>query len=248
MCLKKRINNGFVFKLFVMRGNKKEMELSLFELSKYLGVEQNTIARWIRQGKLPVSQKGSVYRFPIRDLKKWAAKHNISLNLEKQGLPEQETDPLVSLSKAVQNGGLYFDIPGDDVKSVLFASLERIATIPDDFKTDLLTRLIEREQALSTGIGNGIAIPHPRVPLGYLNDPLVAICFLETLVDYQAMDQQPVGVLFLILCPDLKFHLHLLSTLSFCLRDKSFTQFLKSRPDPKVLMEKIEAFQTLSTF
>lgn len=224
------------------------MELSLFELSKYLGVEQNTIERWIRQGKLPVSQKGVVYRFPINDLKKWAVKHNISLNLEKQNLPERETDPLVSLSKAVQNGGLYSDIPGDDAKSVLTASLERILKVPKEFKTDLLDQLIEREQALSTGIGNGIAIPHPRVPLSYLNDPLVAICFLETPVEYLAVDQQPVEVLFFILCPDLKFHLHLLSTLSFCLREKSFTQFLKSRPGPKALIEKIEALQALNTF
>ncbi|RLB84516.1 MAG: excisionase, partial [Deltaproteobacteria bacterium] len=215
--------------------------------SKHLGVEQNTIERWIRQGKLPVSQRGAVYRFPSRDLKKWAAKHNISLNLEKQSLPEKETDPLISLSNAVQNGGLYFDVPGDDVRSVLTASLERISKVSKDFKTDLLDRLIEREKALSTGIGNGIAIPHPRVPLGYLNDPLVAICFLETPVAYQAMDQQPVEVLFLILCPDLKFHLHLLSSLSFCLRDKSFTQFLKSRPDPKALIQKIGILQALNT-
>ena len=224
------------------------MELSLFELSKYLGVEQNTVERWIRQGKLPVSQKGDVYRFPTRDLKKWAAKHNISLNLEKQNLPEKKTAPLVSLSKAVQNGGLYFDIPGEDVKSVLTASLGKILTIPKEFKTGLLDQLIEREKALSTGIGNGIAIPHPRVPLDYLNDPLVAICFLETPVEYLAVDQQPVEVLFFILCPDLKFHLHLLSTLSFCLRGKFFTKFLKSRPGPKALIEKIEALQALNTF
>lgn len=137
------------------------MELSLFELSKCLGVEQNTIERWIRQGKLPVSQRGAVYRFPASDLKKWAAKHNISLNLERQILPEREIDSLVSLSKAVQDGGLYFDIPGEDVKTVLSACLERIPKIPEAFKTDLLDRLIEREQALSTGIGKGIAIPHP---------------------------------------------------------------------------------------
>jgi PTS system nitrogen regulatory IIA component len=224
------------------------MELSLFELSKCLGVEQNTIERWIRQGKLPVSQRGAVYRFPASDLKKWAAKHNISLNLERQILPEQAPDSLVSLSKAVQNGGLYFDVPGEDVKTVLSACLEKISKIPDAFKTDLLDRLIEREQALSTGIGKGIAIPHPRVPLGYLTDPLVAICFLETPVDYLSMDQQPVDVLFFILCPDLKFHLHLLSTLSFCLRDQSFTQFLKSRPGPEALTEKLEALQALNTF
>ncbi|MCK5541909.1 MAG: helix-turn-helix domain-containing protein [Desulfobacterales bacterium] len=37
------------------------MELSIFELSKHLGVAQDTIERWVRQGKLPVSKKGVNY-------------------------------------------------------------------------------------------------------------------------------------------------------------------------------------------
>ncbi len=224
------------------------MGLSISELSKHLGVEQDTIERWIRQGKLPVAQKGAVYRFRTSDLKKWASKHNISLNLEKPSMSEKETDPLILLSKAIQNGGICFNIQGEDVKSVLNASIENINSIPQEFKSDLLERLMEREQALSTGIGNGIAIPHPRTQPAYLKEPLVAVCFLENLVDYDALDQQPVGILFFILCPDLKLHLHLLSSLSFCLRDKSFIQFLKSRPEPKALIEKIEDLQTLNTF
>lgn len=223
------------------------MELSIFELSKHLGVEQKTIERWIRQGKLPVSKKNDAYQFHVSDLKKWASKHNISLDLEKQSIPEKVADPLILLSKAVQNGGLHFNVRGDDVKGVLSASIQAIQAIPDKFKSELLDRVMEREQALSTGVGNGIAIPHPRVQLGYLNEPLVAVCFLETFVDYNAMDQQPVDILFFILCPDLKLHLHLLSSLSFCLRDKTFVKFLKSRPEPDVLIEKIEALQALNT-
>jgi PTS system nitrogen regulatory IIA component len=229
-----------------MGETKKEMELSISELSKYLGVEQNTIERWIRQGKLPVSQRGVAYRFRTSDLKKWASKHNISLKFEKQSMLEKETDPLISLSKAVQNGGVYFNIQGDDVKSVLSTSIETINSIPQEFKPDLFKLLMEREQTISTGIGNGIAIPHPRNQQTYLKEPLVALCFLENPVGYNALDQKPVGILFFILCPDLKLHLHLLSSLSFCLRDKSFTQFLKSRPDPEALIEKIEDLQTLN--
>ena len=155
------------------------MELSVFDLSKHLGVVPDTIERWVRQGKLPVSKEGGNYRFRTSELQKWAKKHNICLNLSDKRAPEKKSESVILLSRAVQNGGVYFDIQGNDVKSVLKASLEKILKLPDDFKADLLDRLIEREQALSTGIGNGIAIPHPRVQLGYLNEPLVAICFLE---------------------------------------------------------------------
>lgn len=222
------------------------MEFSISELSKHLGVAQSTIERWVRQGKLPVSKYGAGYSFQTSDLKKWAAKRNISLNLDNQGRPEKEIHPKFALSAAVKNGGLYVNIQGNDVSSVLKSSVDRINSIPTDFKIDLYERLLEREQALSTGIGNGIAIPHPRIPLGYLGEPQVVACFLENPVDYNALDGLPVHLLFFILCPDLKFHLHLLSSLSFCLRDQEFVNYLSSGPDLASLIEKIEALQALN--
>ncbi|MBT3177318.1 MAG: PTS transporter subunit EIIA [Desulfobacula sp.] len=220
------------------------MELSVFDLSKQLGVAQDTIERWVRQGKLPVIKKGRNYRFDAKELKKWASNHNIKLNFyDKKNMPQKERLSVIPLSVAVQNGGVYFDIQGHDVNSALQSSIEKISMIPDDFKSDLLDRLIEREKALSTGIGNGIAIPHPREQLNYLKNPLVSVCFLDNPVDYKALDNKSVSVLFFILCPDLKMHLHLLSALSFCLRDHKFIEFLKSGPDYAGLIEKIEIIQ-----
>jgi PTS system nitrogen regulatory IIA component len=217
------------------------MELSVFDLSKYLGVVPETIERWVRQGKLPVSKKGLNYRFHTSELQKWAGKHNIYLDISDKKKPEKES--IIPLSSAVQNGGIYFDVQGNDVNSVLEASIQRISKIPDDFKKDLLDRLVKREQALSTGIGNGIAIPHPREQLRYLHDSIVSICFLANPVDYKALDGKPVSILFFILCPALKIHLHLLSALSFCLRNHLFIDYLNSRPDPDQLIEKIETLQ-----
>ncbi len=219
------------------------MEYSVFDLSKLLGVVPDTIDRWVRQGKLPVTKTGATYRFHISELKKWASTHSICLNLSDKGTPEKQEESIISLSNAVKNGGIHFDIQGNDINSVLKSSIEKISIIPPDFKTDLLDRLVEREQALSTGIGNGIAIPHPREQLSYLNNPVVSICFLADPVDYNALDNQPVSILFFILCPVLKMHLHLLSGLSFCLRDPQFITFLKSGPDPDQLVEKVEVLQ-----
>ncbi|WP_299977292.1 PTS sugar transporter subunit IIA [Desulfobacula sp.] len=219
------------------------MELSVFDLSKHLGVAPNTIERWLRQGKLPVSPKGANYRFQTSELEKWASKHNINLKLSNKGIPEKERESVTPLSVAVKNGGVYSDIQANDVNGVLKACLEKISDISDDFKADLFDRLVEREKALSTGIGNGIAIPHPREQLSYLTSPMVSVCFLEHPVDYKALDNQPVSTLFFLLSPTLKMHLHLLSVLSFCLRDHQFTNFLKARPDSVALVEKIETLQ-----
>ena len=219
------------------------MELSVFDLSKYLGVVPDTIERWVRQGKLPVSQKGAKYKFQQVELEKWAVKHNISMNSLDKKISEKEKESVIPLSVAVQNGGVYVDVPGNNVNSVLTAAIEKFTNIPEDTRAQLLERLIERESALSTGIGKGIAIPHPREQLTDIPCPMVCICFLEHPVDYKAIDNQPESVLFFLLCPSLKLHLHLLSALSFCLRDGQFTSFLKSKPDPIQLIEKIETLQ-----
>ena len=100
------------------------MELSISDLSKYLGVTVDTIERWVRQGKLPVSGKPSDYRFRKADLEKWAAIHNIRLNFSGRESIVKKNEADVLLSQAVQNGGIHFDITGNEVKSVLKSSIE----------------------------------------------------------------------------------------------------------------------------
>jgi len=217
------------------------MECSALDLSKYLGVATSTIDRWLRQGKLPANKVGIKYVFRTKDLEKWASKHNLTLNFSDKSVVEKE--PIIPLSNAIQNGGIYFDISGNDINSVLKASIEKISDIPHDLKTDVFDRLLEREQALSTGIGNAIAIPHPREQLSYLPRPMVSVCFLSNPVDYKALDNQPVSILFFLFSQSLKIHLHLLSELSFCLRDSQFVSFLKSKPESEKLIKKIEIIQ-----
>ncbi|MFH2090881.1 MAG: PTS sugar transporter subunit IIA [Pseudomonadota bacterium] len=224
------------------------MELSVLELSKHLNVSPDTIERWIRQGKLPVSRQGSNYRFKIQELMRWAANNNIRLDLLEKKPAEKKTGADMSLSDAVRNGGVYFDIKGDDATSVFISAIETIQAIPTDQKTSLLEQLIERESALSTGIGKGFAIPHPRQPQTYLEQPMVSICFLSQPVDYNALDNKPVFVLFFILCPELKMHLQLLSAISFCLRDPSFVALLSSKPHPQILIDAIEDLQENNPF
>ena len=218
------------------------MEILISELCKSLGVSRTTIERWIRQGKLPVSKKGRTYSFHARDLKNWAAKNHISLNLKPRPAQEPGTKAQVSLRTALETGGVYHEIDtGPDVPSVISACVKKIKAVPDNYKTDLAQQLVKREEALSTGVGGGIAIPHPRTPLKYLEKPMVAACFLKNPVDYHALDKQPVSTLFFILFPELKFHLHLLSSLSLCLRNKQFSEFLKTCPEQSELVEKIDA-------
>lgn len=219
------------------------MTLSIIELSKSLGVAPVTIERWVKQGKLMAYHKGDEnLKFRTKDVEKWAARQNIRLNIPDRD--KEQPAPVVSLARAVRNGGVYYGIQGQDKTAVLQACVDKVTGIPEDFKQDLLDRLLDRENALSTGIGNGIAIPHPRDPLGYLAEPMVLVCFPESPIEYQALDHQPVFVLFIILSNALKTHLPLLSSLSLCLKNQNFSLFLTSQPDLETLAGRIQTLLT----
>jgi PTS system nitrogen regulatory IIA component len=72
---------------------------------------------------------------------------------------------------------------------------------------------------------------------------MITVNFLADPVDYNALDGRPVSILFCILCPSLQHHLHLLSVLSFCLKDADFVAFIKSRPQLDELVEQTMVLQ-----
>jgi nitrogen PTS system EIIA component len=219
------------------------MELSLSDISKHLGVALDTAQRWARQGKLPIQRKGRNYTFRTKDLQKWASKNNLVLSFDKNTKAEEQDNLLPCLSDTIKSGGIYYNVPGDNIESVLKASLAAIDKIPSEMKDELFGKLMERENVVSTGVGNGIAIPHPRVQPEKLEHSMMSVCFLENPIEYNAMDNKPVSVLFILLCQSLEIHLHVLSTLSFCLRNNEFTEFIKTAPDDDLIFEKIETFQ-----
>lgn len=95
--------------------------------------------------------------------------------------------------------------------------------------------LIERERLGSTGMGQGIAIPHGRLA----NLPRIAGFFarLETPVAYDAVDNQPVDLVFLLLAPDSAGadHLKALARVSRLLRNQATCEKLRAATKPEVL-------------
>ena len=79
--------------------------------------------------------------------------------------------------------------------------------LPECTEYDLFERLVGREKLGSTGIGNGIAIPHGRLPE---NGKLVAVLLqLAEPIAFDAIDNQPVDILFGLLVPEQDCQLHL---------------------------------------
>jgi PTS system nitrogen regulatory IIA component len=114
-------------------------------------------------------------------------------------------------------------------KKALLAELAgRAATV---FKLDerkLFDRLLERERLGSTGIGGGIAIPHGR--LGQLAKPIGLFARLAAPVDFDAIDERPVDLVFLLVAPEGAGadHLKALARVSRALRDRALVEKLRA--------------------
>ena len=112
-------------------------------------------------------------------------------------------------------------------KNVLY-ELSKLAE--KDIKIDsriLLEALTKREKLGSTAVGNGIAIPHANCP--DIDKPKVFVALLSNSLDFNANDDQPVDIIFLLLAPDNSGseHLQALALVSRLLRNKELTTKLR---------------------
>lgn len=204
------------------------MNLTVKDAAPLLGVSEKTLYRWIKQSTIPAYRVHEQYRFNRAELLEWATSRRINLAPEMFQEPETDGLTLPSLAEVLESGGIFYRIEGKRRNEVLAQAVAHFR-LPDGSDRDyLLKLLIAREHLASTAVGDGIAIPHVRHPEAiYVAAPTVSLCFLEHEVDFRALDGKPVHILFALISPTLRAHLHLLSTLSLCLKNSLFRDVLR---------------------
>lgn len=110
------------------------------------------------------------------------------------------------------------------------------ANKPDVNKDELLKALLEREKLGSTGIGDGVAIPHGK--LNGLDDIILLFGKSVDGINFDAIDGKPVTLVFLLVAPadSAGLHLKALARLSRMLREKDFKSDLMSESDQQSLL------------
>ncbi|WP_017937169.1 PTS IIA-like nitrogen regulatory protein PtsN [Zestomonas thermotolerans] len=115
---------------------------------------------------------------------------------------------MIRLETILTPGRSLVNVPGGSKKRVL----EQIANLigrdlPELDSQDIFESLVAREKLGSTGFGNGIAIPHCRLP--GCTQPISALLRLDAAVDFDAIDGAPVDLLFVLLVPEAATDAHL---------------------------------------
>jgi len=199
------------------------MQLTVRDVSKFLNVTESTVTRWIKQRGLPSRHVGGQYRFHRAELLEWATTNQIKVSVEMFDHLETDDEPVPSLVEALEAGGIFSQLQGTRKDEVLGA-LVQVLPLPDGIdRAEILRLFLARESLTTTAIGKGVALPHVRNPIVlHVDRPMVTLCFLETPVDFGALDGEPVQVLFSLICPSMRSHLQMLSRLSYALRDEKF--------------------------
>ena len=147
------------------------------------------------------------------------------------------------LSELLRLEQIQLDLRGADKSAVLKELVELVPEVRKEpgHEELFLHALLERERLHTTAIGDGIALPHARNPMGGLLKRSVLVFGRHAVgIPFGALDNKPVQMLFLIAAPGLPEHLAMLSRLSRVLRDAKLRTALLSVKTPEEILRSME--------
>lgn len=144
----------------------------------------------------------------------------------------------MQISSILTQNKTSYNISAHSKKSVLEHIAELVSEDNENHKPmQLLEKLIEREKLGSTGIGDGIAIPHCRIES--CKEITGCLIKLETAIDFDAIDDEPVDIIFALIVPTeaCDEHLKALASLAEQFSNTSYCKKLRNSFDSNSLFE-----------
>lgn len=135
----------------------------------------------------------------------------------------------ITLSDLLSPGRINLKLESADREAVLSELVNQIPELvkQPEARQTLLRALRDREQLHSTGIGDGIALPHARNALvGLVDHPLIVFGRHAEGIPFGAIDAAPARMFFLLIAPTVTQHLAILARLSRLLRDPKLRESL----------------------
>lgn len=142
------------------------------------------------------------------------------------------------VSTLIENGEVVHNIEGTTLEAVYHNACLQF-NLPEGLTAEVLEKeLLDREKVLSTAVGNGIAIPHPRRPLLKENQACrLLVAFINHPLDMQAPDYKNVSVLFILLSNSSVVHVKALSSIAKMLKNERFRKCIMMKPNKTQMIE-----------
>jgi mannitol/fructose-specific phosphotransferase system IIA component (Ntr-type) len=146
------------------------------------------------------------------------------------------------LNELLSPGTINLNLKSSTPETVIEELVDQIPQFKDqpEERQTLIKALHEREQLHSTGIGDGIALPHARNALvGLVDKPIIIFGRHPTGIPYNAIDRVPARIFFLLIAPTVTQHLGMLARISRLLRAPKVRQNLLSADSPERVLATI---------
>jgi PTS system nitrogen regulatory IIA component len=195
----------------------KNSILTTKELAEYIKLNEKTIIKMAQQGELPGVKVGNQWRFHLSVIDDYL-QGNMGRGFDEKlgSVINRGGEEVILLSRLTNQALISIGVEVKDAGGIL-TELARIAYRNGltSSQEELFYELRKREQMLSTAIGNGVAIPHPRHPSSKLfKEPKIIIVRLKKGIDFGAPDGKAVCIFFMICAPTEFIHIRLLAVLS----------------------------------
>jgi len=213
-----------------MANNVENNEImTLAEVARYLQLAEKTVLRMVQRGEIPAAKIASQWRFMRPVIRDWLAGQMLfmpSFNLESLANKEKT---LLPLNEVFRSNLMVLKIapgPKESILRQLVAPLRKTGFARDT--AVLLQSLIERERMMTTAVGHGIAMPHPRKTIADMfAEPTIALGVCPKGTNFEAVDDQLVHLFFLICATREEIHLQLMAKVSWLTRHENFISELR---------------------
>ena len=141
----------------------------------------------------------------------------------------------MDIAELISPEGILPNLRVSSKKQALQELSKRAAELTGQPERGIFEVLIQRERLGTTGVGQGIAIPHGKLPT--LDRLYALFARLETAIDFDAIDEQPVDLICLLLAPETAGadHLKALAQVSRLLRNKAICEKIRGSDSPDAI-------------
>jgi len=219
------------------------MQLTVKHIAELLDIPERAVYDLIRKKQIPCFHIHNQYKFNRSEIKEWVLARGIKVSNKLLLLDDSMQS--ISVEELITRGGIYYDVPGETPQEAIKNAVHVISLPPEVNRDEVVFSLLEREEMMTTGIGRGVAIPHPRSPvIANAEHESIALCFLKKAIDFKALDNEPVHVLCVVLSTKPERHVGILARLAFLFQQDDFIALLKRRESPGVICGYIRQKET----
>ncbi len=201
------------------------MNLEINDITKLLLISEKEIKNLIKNKEIPNIVLNDKHLFNKQQIIEWALTKNLTLNI---GNSDKLSEYNIStINNLLSEKSFYYYC--DFNENNYIDKMTDLLNIDAD-KEIISALLHNRESLMSTSIGNGISLPHPRVPILLGQEkPLVNFFFTKEPLKIDSIDGKPVHTFILIISQSIKQHLSILAHLGYLLSKELFRFALEKR-------------------